>query len=299
MLLRKKAKRSVRTSAKKPVQGYTDYYRSESKRSVGSGSSLGSGDNPPIQRRTSVKVHVGRLPAYFAGIIILFSLLYSSIISNNVLVLLPEGKGLFERSYYEAVASDIMGQSIANKTKFTFNAGKFKNDFIRKVPEISSVNLSVPLAGKKTVAGVTFVSPLYIFSVNNAAYIVGSNGVILADASKVSDAKKADLRYIRDDAPLNVSIGKTVLLESDVRFLQQMYKEFDAAKVVVQIATLPLGAGELYVRPAGEKYDIKFALSGDAKQQVGAYLALRDSGELSQLPESYIDVRLGDRLFVK
>jgi hypothetical protein len=140
---------------------------------------------------------------------------------------------------------------------------------------------------------------LYIFTVSGRSYVVGENGVILADASQIDSYKKADLRHINDNAPLNVAVGKAVLLASDIAFMEQMYGELLSAGVEVGDAILPLGAGELHIRPKNETYIIKFSLTGEARQQVGAYLAVRDSGALAMKPQEYVDVRLAERVFVK
>ncbi|MEI7631985.1 MAG: hypothetical protein WCJ60_01535, partial [bacterium] len=129
--------------------------------------------------------------------------------------------------------------------------------------------------------------------------IVGENGVILADANEIESAKKEKLHYLKDEAPLNVSIGKPVLLTSDIDFLESMYKELAIANIEVVTSKLPLGAGELHVQVKDKKYIIKLSLTGDAAQQVGAYLAVLKNVESASLAQEYIDVRLGERVFVK
>ncbi len=277
---------------------YNDYYRSESKRTNTAAHAKGAGGEGPA-RRVRVSAQARHIPTYIAVTLIIFSLAYSSIISNNVLVITPSGQGLFDRVYYESVARSVMQRSIFNKTKFTFDARRFKDDFLKELPEVKDVNLSIPLAGKKPVAGVTFVKPLYVFTVSNNEYIVGENGVILANAQDVASSKKDSLRRIADEAPLDVSVGKPVLLTSDIAFMQIMFKELEKAGVSISSARLPLGAGELYVQLSDKQYLIKFSLSGDAAQQVGAYLAVIKSLQPNALPSEYIDVRLAERVFVK
>ena len=302
MALFKKQKNTRRRPLINPnsrdVSSFKDYYRSESKRTNTSAQSTNNNKKAP-QRRLKVSAKASYIPTYLAVIVIVFSLIYSSIINNNVSVVVHSDQGLYSKNHYEDIAKKLMQRSVFNKSKFTIDTRAFKEDLAKEVPEIKDVSLSIPLAGKKPVIGLTFVKPLYVFSVNNKDYIVGDNGVILADANEIESFKKEKLHYIKDEAPLNVSIGKPVLLSSDIDFLESMYKELAIANIEVVTAKLPLGAGELHVQVKDKKYIIKLSLTGNAAQQVGAYLAVLKNIESASLAQEYIDVRLGERVFVK
>lgn len=295
---RQKRRRPTADLINRNTPKYNDYYRSESKRTSNSAHSKGSGGGGPT-KRIHVNAQARHIPTYIAVTLIIFSLVYSSIISNSVLVIIPTGQGLRDRAYYESVAKTVMQNSVFNKSKFTFDARRFKDNFKKELPEIKDINLSVPLAGKKPVAGVTFVRPLYVFTVSNKKYIVGEDGVILANAEDIISSKKDSLRHITDDAPLEVAVGKPVLLSSDIVFLETMFSDLEKAGITVSSARLPLGAGELYLQPADTKYLIKFSLSGDAHQQVGAYLAIVKNLDVNNQAQEYIDVRLAERVFIK
>lgn len=284
-------------SARRDSNAYTDYYRSESKRVMDNKQKGKQGG--VASRRVKVSANAKHLPIIISVVAILLSLIYSSVLNNNVLIVVPASQGLLDRGHYESVAKSVMKRSIFNKSKFTFNTRQFKEDLQKEMPEIKDVTISVPLVGNKPVAGVTFVRPLYVFSVSGDDYIVGENGVLLANANDVSSEKKNQLHSITDEAPLEVSVGKPVLLSSDIKFIDTMYKALEAAGIQVGSAKLPLGAGELHVQPAGQKYVIKFLLSGDATQQVGAYIATTKYNQASAVPNEYVDVRLAERVFIK
>jgi hypothetical protein len=213
-------------------------------------------------------------------------------------VLVANGQGLHARSYYEAQATKILNSSVFNRSKMTFDSRSFENDFMSEIPEIKDVTVHIPLVGKKLVVGLAFERPAYIFTVSGKDYVVGESGVILANASDVDALKLANLRRLEDKAPLQVTVGKPVLLTSDIAFIDTVYSELTGHTVGIDHMVLPQGAGELYVYPTGANYFIKFSLSGDAKQQAGAYFAvMKNRGDA--IPNEYVDVRIGERVFVK
>ena len=249
-------------------------------------------------RRRQTNQHLSRLPTYFAVAIMTGSLAYSSIINNNIHVVIPLNQGLYDASYYQQKASQLMSDSIFNKSKFSFNSTSYRQNLESAIPEIESSKVSIPLVGVSISVGFVFVQPAFIFRVNKIDYIVGDNGVLLAKASDIDDAKLAGLKLIEDAAPLKVSVGSSVLLQSDIAFIKLVISELARASITMHSALLPLGAGEIYIRSEGLPYIIKFSLIGDARQQVGAFLAVKKS-IVDSTPNEYIDARLGERVFVK
>ena len=97
---------------------------------------------------------------------------------------------------------------------------------------------------------------------------------------------------------MQISVGKPVMTTADIVFIKTVVKGLQDSGINIASMTLPVGASELYVRPSGVPYTIKFALNGDVRQQVGDYLAVKNYvGDTP--PQEYIDVRVGERAFVK
>ena len=140
--------------------------------------------------------------------------------------------------------------------------------------------------------------PVHLYqSVDGVA--VNANGKILGRANDVvSPDAIASLRTIKDLTPISVKLGQTVLLASDVAFMQTVFSELERADMKAQTAVLPQGAGELHIELQDKTYKVKFSLLGDARQQVGALIATVQSlGDA--VPQEYVDVRLSERVFVK
>ena len=242
------------------------------------------------------KTRAHSLPTYVAIVVIIASLLYSSVLGSKPLVVVSADTGLFTKTYYEDYAARLASGSIMNRSKLTFDSRSFSSKLRDALPEVKEANVHIPLLGRRLVVGLSFVAPAYIFRVSGRDYIVGENGVVLAAASDVDKSKAAHLRLLEDKAPLQVSVGKTVLLASDVAFIRTVTNELAANGITVTSMVLPQGAGELYAYTSS--YYIKFSFVGDAKQQVGACIAvLHTLG--NTLPAEYIDARVGERVFVK
>lgn len=238
------------------------------------------------------------LPTYIAIVVIIATVFYSSLLSKNTVVLLPDDAALYPKEVYENLASDILHDDILSFSKITFNSNAFANKLKEKSPEIQDVSVRIPLIGRKLVVGLGFVRPAYIFSVNNKEYVVGTNGVIVAEARRVDPSSIATLRKIEDRAPLKAGVGTPVLLGSDVAFIDTITQELTNKQVTIDKMVLPQGAGELHVYVTNPNHFIKFSITGDAKQQVGSYFAvMKNLGDAK--PSEYVDVRVGERIFVK
>ena len=254
--------------------------------------------NKNAPSRKSKKLQISRLPTYFALVLIAGSLVYSSIINNNINVVMLPGSGLREASFYTDKASSLMSDSILNKSKFSFDAAAYRQNLEAAIPEIDSSKVSIPLVGSSLSVGLTFVKPAFIFRVNGIDYIVGDNGVLLAVKKDIDESKIANLKLIEDTAPLRVTVGSSVLLQSDIAFILTVINELERAGIIVKSALLPKGAGEVYISSDTLPYIIKFSFIGDARQQVGAYLAVKNTLG-GNVPKDYVDARLGERIFVK
>ena len=167
------------------------------------------------------------------------------------------------------------------------------------MPEVEDVTVSIPLVGRKPVIGLSLVPAQFLLSMpGGKAYILGENGVVLADARKVGQKKQLGLQLLQEDVPLEVSVGHVIMTATDIAFLNTVTSELKKANLEVSRLQLPVGAGELHVHLKTEPYIIKFAFNGDARQQVGAFLALK-SQLSSTPPSSYVDVRIGERVYIK
>lgn len=276
---------------------YVDYYRSKQPEVV-------------VKKAKDVfsKRIVGRqvtsnarsLPTYIALGIIVLCVGYIVTLNGRVSVVLGNQDSLRQPTYYREVINNILSQQLTSKTKISLDTHAFKEKILIALPEVKDATIAIPLVSRQVTVGLSFVTPSYVYTVNNTDYIVGSNGVILAEVKDLDAAKVQGLRRITDLAPLNVRVGQTVLLSSDIAFIDTVFKQLAAVNKEIETITLPQGAGELFVKLQNVPYSIKFSLLTDVNQQVGAYIAtINQLQKEGALPVEYIDVRLAERVFVK
>jgi len=243
-------------------------------------------------------LHARRLPYYLSSLLIVLSLVYCSILGNKATVVLSTETTLHPKSYYEDQASKILNQSLLNHSKLTINTIAFKADLLKQLPDVSDVSISIPLVGRKPVVGLSMTQPLFLLKTTSGSYVVGSNGVVLANTRDIDIAVIEGLRTLQEDAPVPVTVGKAVVTTGDIAFIQTIITELERVNLTVSDLILPLGANELQVRIQGLPYFVKFSLGGEVKQQVGAFIAVKNTLG-TDVPQEYIDVRIGERAYVK
>lgn len=296
--------KTARRSRKRPsmqqsnkVARYTEYYKSQKQDVV-----VNTSKDPFKTKRSptrNIQKHARSLPTYGALLLIVLSLLYASMLSGDVRIVMGTQTGLYTKESYEQRARQLLGSSIANKTKISLDIKAYKNKLLEDIPEFQDVQVSVPIIGKNVTVGVTFVEPAFLYEQRSDVYVLGANGKILGLARDVVSAESiATLRTIKDMTPISVKPGQTVLLATDVTFMQTVFSELERSDLKARTAILPQGAGELHIELQDKAYKVKFSLLGDARQQVGAFLATVQSlGDAA--PQEYVDVRLSERVFVK
>jgi hypothetical protein len=258
--------------------------------------------SPREGRALNITGYASRLPYYVSGALIAASLVYCSILGNKVTVLLPTDSGLRDHSYYETQLSTLLDTSLFNHNKLTFDARSYKKEALQSLPEVADMTVRIPFVGRKPVVSLSFVTPALVLHASNRNYVVSSDGLVLAEAESVDLSKQITLLKVQEDVPLKLSVGKPALTRESVAFITDVSDELQRSKQPIESLTLPLGASELYVRIKGLPYMVKFAIgtgSGGAKQQVGAFLAVKSNLKDQTQPSEYIDVRLAERVFVK
>lgn len=295
-----KNKSGRRTRSAPKRQSYNDYYRSHTNDTMSSVVRPESSKRKPLVNKRQASLHAKRIPLYLAMMAIVAAVLFASLLQTKPTILIDEDKSLQNKQHYVDSAQSILQKSPFNRSKLSFDSVAFKDNMLAANPELQGVNVAIPLTGRKLTIGLSFIPSVFLFKASNGnQVIVGSNGVVQANASDVDNTKLVNLLSINDSAPIKSDIGSAVLLPSDVDFITSVVSELKAATIEVESIALPLGAGEVHIMPKGSTYIIKFSLSGDPKQQTGAYLTILKQPNIIQPQTQYIDVRLGERVFVK
>jgi hypothetical protein len=209
---------------------------------------------------------------------------------------------LHDQKTYQAAVDGYLARSIWNGNKLTINTEAIALNLQRDFPELTSVNVALPLVGHRPVVYIRSAAPrLLLASHAGQSYVVDENGKALIAATHVPNLAALKLPVIDDESGIHLSEGKTVLSSSSVSFIRVVLAELAAQHVSLQRISLPAGTSELDVYPSGVSYFIKFNLQSEtALGQVGTYLATAEHlQEQGITPTQYIDVRVDGRAYYK
>ncbi len=180
--------------------------------------------------------------------------------------------------------------------KFLFNTTDQTNRLMAKYPEITNVIWTNPVFGTTATVRVDIRPAQFVLESSKGTYIVNDQGKVIG---ALANAISTPSIKIIDQTGFDIGIGKNVISSIDAEFLNTLVVQLAAKGITVESLILPPLAQEVHVK-ADKPYIIKFSFNSDPLQAAGSYIALRQRlvGEQKQ-PIEYIDVRAGERIFIK
>jgi hypothetical protein len=202
---------------------------------------------------------------------------------------------------YQQAAREIMGASFSNTNKLTFNRAKVAAAMRERFPELQDVSVTLPIIGRQPAVYLQPSRPVLLLkAADGGLYIVYASGRALITASQVSKLEKMGLLLVEDQSGLRVDLGKTVLPSHNVAFITEVAGQLKAKQIAITAIILPASASELHLRIEGKAYLVKFNLRGDAREEAGAFLAVKQHLERAgKTPEQYIDVRVDNKTYYR
>jgi hypothetical protein len=213
-----------------------------------------------------------------------------------------KGYLLHSKQEYEASVHDLLDKSILNGNKLTVNTAKFEAEMKARYPELSSVEVALPLAGHRPTVYIRISEPSFVLvGSNSQSFVIDENGVALIPTVNVPNLNELDLPVIKDESGLELEQGKTILSSSSVSFISIILAQLKASNVPVSRLVLPTAASELDAFIAGKSYYVKFNLnSKNPTQEVGSYIATaKHLQKQGANPKEYIDVRVEGRAYYR
>ncbi len=212
-----------------------------------------------------------------------------------------DNRQVFLRStdiYYEA-ARTVMGGSLANTNKLTVDSSNIAKTLQREFPELEQVSVALPVFGRRAAIYIQPAKPALLLKTSDGGvYIVDMAGRALISASQVPKAQKLNLTLVEDQSGLQAELGHNILPSDNITFITEIVGQLNAKKLRVSSMMLPKATNELDIRIEGTSYLVKFNLRGDARAEVGAYLAVRQHlQDQGKVPSSYIDVRVDNKAY--
>jgi hypothetical protein len=257
------------------------------------------------RRERIVRYWRQRLGMFIAGVALIVCVLYTLHLTNQpkVVSLTSSSNSYFLQStdVYQKAAAEAFGGSIFNDNKITVNSVGIQQRLQKQFPELSDVSVTIPLMSHRPIVYIAPTTPSLVLANSDNSFVLDNNGKALLETSQVADLEKLQLPTVTDQSGLKVKKGDIALAGTGVSFIQTVKAELEAKGVAIESITLPSAAYELYVKPKGAGYFVKFNMhENTARQQAGTFLAVRARLATQNVtPSSYVDVRLDGRAYYK
>jgi hypothetical protein len=215
-----------------------------------------------------------------------------------------DGRQVLLRSQktYQEAARATLGSSFMNSNKLTINTSRVAGDMKKQFPELAHVSVVLPLIGRQPTIHILTVQPALLMtsSATGGVFLVDDSGRAVMEAMDVAASVKQKLPVVQDESGLPIVAGKSALPSDNIAFITEVVGQFAAKNLKITAMVLPVGASELDVRIEGAPYMVKFNLRGDARAEVGTFLAVKQHLEREgKTPGSYIDVRVDNKAYYR
>ncbi len=242
-------------------------------------------------------IRLRNLPSIIALMIVFVAVVFNGLVDTAANYKYAAHSGVLPaESYYTKSINEILSRSPLYRTKITLSTRDLENRIIQKFPEISAATVSLPLVGTRPIIGIVFNKPVLAVQTNQKMLLLGEDGRVLAEAEGVTDL----LPKLSDDSGLDYKPGQRLLLADEVRFILDLVKEVKSQGLTVQEIIIGTSPQDVIIKLSGDSYTVKLNFGFDVRQQLGALWAtkLQIKNE-NKNPVEYIDVRLGERIFIK
>jgi cell division septal protein FtsQ len=273
-------------------------------RGVRMGSTVRDMEEPARQEMPRPKrfaVWLKRVPT-LAGLLIILILTGAMLqLSSNAKVKVVGDSQTFLRDIkvYEDAAHKAF-TPVFNSNKLTVNAGRISTDLQEQFPELKVVSVSLPVVGNQPIVYIQPAEPKIILVAKGGMYLLSGDGRAMITANQVTDLGKLKIPVVNDQSGLSIELGHVALPKDTVSFITEVVGQMRAKGVAVTSLDLPAGTNELHMKMDGVGYYVKFNLHGDAREEAGAYLAMKEYLESShKTPGEYVDVRVENRAYYK
>jgi len=282
----KDRKSKIATPRRSPLN---TYYRAEA----------GPGAASPFSKKSPKR----RIRKYLLGLLdiallalVIIGIGYSLIIKPQPKVIVNSSSFHSLQTYRAAAATQL--RHLNNRNKITFNEGALASALQKQFPEITNVQVELPLFSEQPTIRLTVAAASFFLNSGGQRYIINSSGRAVSVASSLP--RFTNLPNIEDQSGFKTTTGSQVLSADSVAFINTVIAECHRAQVPLGSLTLPAIPEELDLRTKDQPYFVKFYMSGDVLSETGQFLAARQHFANNQQPPSqYLDVRVAGKIFYK
>ena len=266
-----------------------------------------AGDNKPkkdsvrarqaSEQRASLFSRLRLVPTIVAISVILVSVVYSTTLSTSPHVTFAGTDSPYRTSDdYRNGITKVLQSSLFNNSKLTLNTSSTNNAILTAYPELDVASVSLPIIGRRPTVTLHVRQPALILTTSTNAYVIDSAGKVVSEASKILSSSREALLTVQDQSGLEVTVGKQALTSQAVTFITAAQAQLKAKQITIVQATLPTTPNEIDFRLKDIGYFVKTDITGDARLQIGSFIAAKDDGIA---PGEYMDVRVEEKVFFK
>lgn len=202
---------------------------------------------------------------------------------------------------YQAIVTAAIDESFANKFKPSLKTDEIANSVKQALPEAILVDVTARIFGGSPEAAILISPAFAVFNQSGSDSIVLSNRGRLAIDVKNTTLPVESLSTIENQSGYIYKVGDQVFKPTEMDALVELQHQFSVAGETSVKYILPEKPREIWV--VYKDYKILFSLDVGAPitTQFGAFKAIKIEIEQGRQapPKEYIDVRLGDRVFIK
>jgi hypothetical protein len=237
------------------------------------------------------------IPTLIALLAILVSVAYNTTLSTTPSINFSGDSSIYHsKTEYKNGIAKILDTSILNKSKLTFNTHKAQTDILKSYPELDAITIGLPVIGRRPTITMHVRQPALILTTKSNSFVLDTNGKVVAETKQVISSITSQLLTAQDQSGLELHVGDQALTIITIAFITNIKAQLTAKQLIVSGLTLPSGGNEIDIHIKDVPYFVKTDSSGDARVQIGDFLAAKESG-IS--PYEYIDARVEEKVFYK
>jgi hypothetical protein len=237
------------------------------------------------------------MPTVIALLVIGLSVVYGTTLSTVPNVRFVGGSSPYRTvQAYAGGIETVLNSSFLNRSKLTINTTSTAAKITQIYPEVDVATISLPIIGRRPTINMHVRQPALMLTTATNAFVVDDAGKVVAETRQLPSSVLDDLMTAQDQSGLNLRVGDQAVTSETVSFLTSLKAQLEAKQLRIDHLVLIGGGYEADVYLKDIAYFIKTDSSGDARLQVGAFLAARSNGAS---PEEYMDVRVEEKVFYK
>ncbi|MDB5182220.1 MAG: hypothetical protein JWO47_4 [Candidatus Saccharibacteria bacterium] len=237
------------------------------------------------------------VPTLIAVGAILLSVVFSTTLTTTPGIIFAGDQSVYHTiAEYKSGISKILDSSLMNKSKLTINTSSTERAIIKAFPELDVVKIGLPIIGRRPTVTLHVRKPALILTTKTNSYVLDSNGKAVANTSQLISSITGSLLTAQDQSGLQLHVGDQALTSETMSFIANLQAQLAAKQLTITSLTLPTGGNEIDVHLKDIGYLVKTDSSGDARLQIGDFIAAKESGAA---PAEYMDVRVEEKVFYK